>query len=219
MPRPLALVLLLLLPVQARGAAPSDMLLLAWSTSGEHALVRESVHRPDGGALISYRVVGPGVLQQRHEVSNDQTPGEGPRLQRISAKACRQALLELKKTLVATRFRGVELRGDACAELRSEVVVVSPELAMEAEFSELEDDGDALARGELRVHVEREGLVLQTPKARKRLRLPRPIPPEAATVLLSPSRRLLLVLVSAPTGEQVMAAGFSSKTGEVSDFQ
>ncbi|MGI5863757.1 MAG: hypothetical protein ACOX6T_17105 [Myxococcales bacterium] len=219
MSRLLAHVLLLLLPVQALAAPPRDTLLLAWSTSGEHALVRESIYRPDGSALISFRVVGPGVLQQRHEVSNDQTPGEGPRLQRISAADCRKALLELKKTLVATRFRGVDLRGDNCASLRSEVVEVSAELALAAEHSELVPEGDALVREELRVQVEREGLVLQTPKAKKRLRLPRPIAPEAATVLLSPSRRLLLVLVGAPTGEQVLTAGFSSKTGEISDFQ
>jgi hypothetical protein len=198
---------------------PRDLQLVAWSESGETALVLETVRPPEGGGVLSYRVVGPGVLQERHIVSNELAIGDGPPLQRVSPDGCREALLALKKVLRATRFKGVELRGDECRTDRTAVVLVSPELAALAEAAELESDGELLARGELRVKVEREGLRLEAGGQTKRLQLPRPIDPAAAHVLVSPSRRLLLLLVSAPTGEQVLVAGYSSRTGAVADFQ
>lgn len=210
---------LLLLSSAASASPPRDLQLVAWSTSGETALVLETVRSPAGGGVASYRVVGPGVLQERHVVSNELAIGDGPPLQRVSAAGCREALLALKKVLQATRFKGVELRGEECKSDRSGVVAASPELAAQAEQGELESDGEALARGDWRVQVELEGLRLESGEQSKRLRLPRPIDPAAAHVLLSPTRKLLLLLVSLQSGEQVLVAGFSSRTGAVADFQ
>lgn len=215
----IALLLLLLLPAPLLAATPRDLLLLAWSQTGEHALVQETVRDAMGGASVSYRVVGPGVLQQRHEVSNDMVPGDGPRLQRVSKEQCRTALLELKKILQATGFKGVELHGENCAKNRSELVLVTPELAESAETSELETDGEAFIRRDWRIRFQLDALVLMAPGTSKRLLLPRRIAPEAAHLLLSPTRRLLLVLSSTETGEQVLTAGFSSHSGSIADFQ
>jgi len=218
MPRSITLALFFLLPAAAWGS-PRDVQLLAWSTSGETALVLETVYAPDGGSSASYRVVGPGVLQERHVVSHEMSVGEGPLLQRVSPEACREALLALKKVLRVTRFKGVELRGEECAQDRAAGVAVSPELAAAAELGNLDGEGGVFPAGDWRIRVERTTLLLEGPAGSKRLQLPRPIAPEAAHVLLSPSRRLLLLLVSTATGEQVLHAGYASKTGSVADYQ
>lgn len=216
--------LVLLLAALAAAPAPrpkGDVLLLAWSASGELALVQETLHQPEGGSATSFRVVGPGVMQKHFEVAND-LEGEGvQRPQKISAKECRAALVELRDLLRAKRFQGVTLDGEACKGDRSTAVSVAPAQAAAADDSELEPtpDGRALSLGDATVRVEPEALVLAGPDGTKRLRLPRPVHPANAHLRVSPSRRLLLVLESRESGDQVLAAGYSSKTGRVTAFE
>lgn len=220
-----ALVLTALAPGSARAAQPrqkGDVLVLAWSVSGELALVQESVHRLDGASRVSFRVVGPGVMQKHYEIADDLGEFGGPKVQKIDGKACRQALVALRDLLRAKRFKGVTLDGEACKADRAGAVSVAPEQAEAADSSEAEPlpTGDGLEKGGWRMKLERDSLTLFGPdKAKKTLRLPRPLAPESAHVLLSPSKKLLLVLQSVDGGDQILAAGFSSKTGEIADYE
>ncbi len=217
------------LPRAGRAAAPAlapgqkgDLLLLAWSVAGDLALVQESLRRLDGAVRVSYRVVGPGVLQRHYVVADDLGAFGGPRVQRVSAKDCRATLVELRDLLRARRFKGVTLDGEACKGDRANAISVAPEQAEAADASEAEPlpTGDGLEKGEWRMRLDRDSLTLFGPnRVKKSLRLPRPIAPESAHVLLSPSRRLLLVLQSVEGGDQILAAGFSSRTGEIADFE
>lgn len=205
------------------GAAPpkGDALLLAWSRSGELALVQESVQGPMGGSSLSFRVVGPGVLQKRFEVSNDIAGRQGLATERISPEDCRAALVELRDLLRSKSFQGIHLQGEACRSDRSAAITVAQEQAEETEAAELEPSstGDSLVRGSLRVRLEAASLTLEGPRQRKKLRLPRLMHPASVHVLLSPTHRLLLILESVDGGDQVLAAGYSSKTGEIADFE
>ncbi|HEY3447394.1 MAG TPA: hypothetical protein VGK67_13565 [Myxococcales bacterium] len=216
----------LALPGPARAAAAprqkGDVLVLAWSVSGELALVQESIRRLDGAVRISFRVVGPGVLQKHYEIVDDLGELGGPKVQKISAKDCRATLVELRDLLRTKRFKGVTLDGEACKGDRGSVISIAPEQAEAADSAEAEplSTGDGLEKGEWRMKLNRDSLTLFGPKeAKKTLKLPRPISPDSAHVLLSPSRKLLLVLQSIDGGDQILAAGFSSKTGEIADYE
>ncbi|MGC4121770.1 MAG: hypothetical protein QM765_45775 [Myxococcales bacterium] len=217
----------LAVPTSAFAAAPAprqkgDLLVLAWSVAGDLALVQESVHRLDGAARVSFRVVGPGVMQKHYEIADDLGDFGGPKVQKVSAQDCRATLVALRDLLRAKRFKGVTLDGEACKTDRANVITVAPEQAEAADGAEAEPlpSGDGLEKGDWRMRLERDSLTLFGPKqAKKALKLPRPIAPESAHVLLSPSRKLLLVLQSIDGGDQILAAGFSSKTGEIADYE
>ena len=224
-PALLSAVILSVLP-RPSGAAETrpkgDVLLLAWSVNGELALVQESVHRYEGGSWSAFRVVGPGVLQKHYVVADDLGEVGKPRVQKISDKDCRAALVELRDLLRAKHFKGVRLEGEACKADRTAVITVEPEQAAAADESEAEPlpTGDGLEKGEWRMRLEPGTLTLFGPGQKKKaLRLPRPIAPETAHVRVSPTRRLLLVLQSVDGGDQILAAGFSSRTGEIADFE
>ena len=223
MPRACALGLaaLLLVPGLASGAGrKGDLLLLSWSTRGDLALVQETVST-DAGTSVGFRVVGPGVMQKRYEISNEVVRADGKTVQTISAEACHAQLLALRDVLRDKAFKGITLSGEACGTDRGATVTVALEQASAAETSELRPSaaGDALIKGDWRVTLKETTLVLQGPKGSKSLRLPRSIAPEAAHVLVSPSRRLLLILQSVEGGDQILAAGFGSKTGEIADME
>lgn len=214
--------LALLVPAAAFAAAPRpDVLLLAWSSTGELALVQETAHESEGGSALAYRVVGPGVDQTPFVVSRVVVSADGRAVQEIGVEPCRKALVALRDLLKARRFKGITLSSQACSGERSEAVSVAPEQASEAEASELEPvgRGDSFAAGDWTLRLGPTAVSLAGPGERKRLRLPRPLAPAAAHVLLSPSRRLLLILESSRGGDQVLAAGFSSRTGRIADFE
>ncbi|MBI5545904.1 MAG: hypothetical protein HY901_18600 [Deltaproteobacteria bacterium] len=207
-------------PARARAAGgATDITLLAWSSTGELALIEERRHGPEGGGAHSYRVVGPGVEQIHYEVSRNFTPGDPSREQKISEKECVKNLRALKKVLKSHKFTGVTLHREACEGMRGEAVTIGEKEAAAADGAELEPLGDALVRRDWRLRLDGRALAIEGPKGSKELRLPRPIRPEQAHVLLSPQRRLLLILVSSQDGDQSIAAGFASKSGEIADFQ
>jgi hypothetical protein len=213
--------LLLVVPGVAEGASSKgDLLLLAWSARGDLALVQETVIT-DAATSVGFRVVGPGVLQKRYQISNEVVRQDGKTAQTISAEACHSQLLALRDVLREKVFKGITLSGEACSGDRAATIAVASEQASSAEASELRPaaSGDALVKGDWRLSLKAMTLTLQSPKASKVLRLPRAIPPELAHVLLSPSRRLLLILQSIEGGDQILAAGFSSKTGEIADME
>jgi hypothetical protein len=217
----LGLLALLLAPGPASGAGrKGDLLLLAWTPRGDLALVQETVNT-DTGTSVGFRVVGPGVLQKRYEISNEVVRPDGKAVQTISAEACHAQLLALRDLLRDKAFKGITLSGEACAKSRGATVSVAPEQAGAAETSELPPSaaGDALIKGDWRVTLKATSLVIQGARGSKTLRLPRSIAPEAAHVLVSPSRRLLLILQSVEGGDQILAAGFGSKTGELADLE
>lgn len=213
----LALALSALAPAVAGAAQPkADVTVLAFSVTGELALVQESRQRVGGGTWLSFRVVGPGVEQKHYEVSNTLI-GK----QRIPEKACRATLVELRDLLRLKKFQGVTLKGDACKGDRTQAIEVSAlnsSAAYDAEF-EPSPEGDALLKGDLRLTLQAASVEIAGPKGTKVLRLPRPIAPESVHVLMSPTRRLLLLLQTNADGEQILAAGFSSKTGEIADLE
>ena len=228
-PRAAAAILLVLAATPASSAerprSPrGDVLLMAWSSSGDLALIQESVRRADGSpGSIAFRVVGPGVVQKRFVVSDELRDGSGgARAQKVSAAQCRAALVELRDLLRAKRFQGATLDGKSCEADRSGAVTIAPHQAAAADDSEAEPlpSGDGLEIGDWRIRIERDSLTVFGPgQQMKTLRLPRPIAPEAAHVRLSPTRRLLLVLQSVEGGDQILIAGFSSKTGALADFE
>ena len=219
--RLLGLALLLLVPTGALAQGTADIQLLAWSMNGELALIEEGAQHPDGGRVLSFRVVGPGVMQKRYEVLNDLLLADGVKRRPISEADCRKTLQELKTLLVEKRFKGVTLHGDACEGERGGAITIGEEAARAADASELETSStsDALVKGDWTLRFAEDRVVLTGPKGSKRLRLPRPIAPSSAHVLLSPSRKLLLIYVSSGSGDQRLAAGFSSKSGEIADFE
>ena len=201
-------------------APKADVVLLAWSMDGDLALIQEST-QAHARSSLGYRVVGPGVAQKHFEISRESARGEQARTEEIAPDACRATLIELRDLLRAKRFKGIQLQGEACKADRSAAIVVAPEQAGAADAAELEPSsaGDALVRGDWKLRLQATALTIAGPKERKQLRLPRPISPAAAHVLLSPSRKLLLILESVDAGEQILAAGFASKTGELADFE
>ncbi len=215
----LALALLLALPSASFAAVKGDVLVLAWSMKGDLALVRETHSSP---ASLGYRIVGPGVPQKHFVISKEARDASGAAIQAVSAEECRAQLIELRDLLRSTRFKGVTLDSAACSgSERAAAVAVSEEQASAAESGELEltSDGQGFERESWRLEVFQTLVAISDGKQLKKLKLPRAIHPSAAHPLLSPTRRLLLILVSQENGDQTLAAGFSSKTGELADFE
>jgi hypothetical protein len=206
----------------AAHAAPYDTLVLAWSPSGDLALVQETAQTKGGGTTLGYRVVGPGVLQKHYVISEEKPDAGGALLQKIGFPECRDALVELRDLLRKKKFKGITLSSEACMTgERSAAVVASPEQAAESEAAELprSSTGDVFERDAWQVLVEPEAVTIADGASKKKLRLPRAIHPANAHVLLSPSRKLMLVLSSQPNGDQILVAGFSSKSGGVAEFE
>lgn len=161
---------------------PRDQ-LLAWSRRGDAALLRTHDLAYEDGAMLSYTLLRAGHPPRTFVVSDDRSPGDGTRPQRVSPEEHARALAALAAALHAAGFASLDpetARDLAPPGPRRDTAIVT------------RPDGDAEVRTEGR-------LVARVPAGHL-------APRDGLEAALSPTRALLLLFEPGPLARRLHAA-------------
>jgi hypothetical protein len=214
-----ALMLLITLCLAAPAALASNTPthraeLLAWSTDGLTALVRETTTTPNGGGQRALRLLS-RVSPKRVIVSQIDDPS-ARRPQKVSDSSCAQRLRSLGRVLEKRGFPGVSV-AVTCAD-RARLVTVGPAASARTADTWFGGDGTSLARDGLSLRLRDSVLELSSVGTTigRWPNTPQPLELQAA---LSPSYSLVVVFHHWPGGNSGVLKVLASKTGLPDDFK
>lgn len=181
--------------------------LVAWSSDGKSALLRESQDGPEGGGSAGFLVVSTSKSKVlRVVISSDFSPGGGSRPQMISASQCQAELAQLARVIKRAKFKGITLLPDGCKGKYRSVLKVSVAAQKAATASVLGRGKHVLVDGKFDLHVRKGKVQITTP--RKKL-----IGEDKLTVSRAKGGKVLLVLHTRQYGDTVLAGIYHKEKG------
>jgi hypothetical protein len=211
----LLISLLLVAPAGQASQTPTHRAeLLAWSTDGLTALVRETTTTPSGGGERALRLLSRSGAK-RVVVSHIDAP-QSKRPQKVSDKSCVQRLRSFGKLLERRGFPDVAVA--ATCEDRANLVSIGQAESARTADTWFSGDGTHLTRAELALGLDANVLELSADgqSVGKWAQTPQPLKMRAS---LSPAHTLLVVIHDWWPGNSGVLKVLSSKTGLPQDFK
>ena len=188
--------------------------LLAWSTDGRTALIRETSTTPNGGGERALRLVS-RTAPKRILVSQITNPA-AKRPQKISDSSCLQRLKSLSRALTKRGFTDVSV-AETCAD-RAKLVTLGHAARARAQDSWFRGTGTRLSKQALTLTLSDN--VMEVTASGKRVgqwsHTPQPLEMKAA---LSPSHELLVVIHTWGHGNSGLLKVLASKSGLPEDLR